>query len=164
MNRPRHPGAAPAASGGDGAAAGRPDEGSAVVEFVVLGMLLLVPVVYLVVTLGRLQAASFAADGGARAATRAFVTAADDLEGAAGASAAVRLALLDQGFAAPDEALQLECSARPCLTPGSTVVARVSVDVVLPGVPEVLDAVVPTHVTIRSTHVAAVDAFRGDSP
>jgi hypothetical protein len=145
-------------------AAVRRDEGSAVVEFVVLGVLLLVPVVYLVVTLGRLQAASFAADGGARAAGRAFVTAADEADGAQRAAAAVRLALLDHGFPASDDALRLECSARPCLTPDATVAARVSVEVVLPGVPEALDAVLPTHVTVRSTHVAAVDAFRAAAP
>ncbi len=140
------------------------DEGSAVVEFVVLGVLLLVPVVYLVVALGRLQAASFATDGGARAAARAFVTAPDAETGAARARAAVRLALLDQGLPSPGDALTVECARQPCLTPAGRVVARVSVDVVLPGMPAALDAVVPSHVTVRATHVATVDAFRSVPP
>ena len=109
------------------------DEGSAVVEFVALGLLLLVPVVYLVVTLGRIQAATFAVDGGARSAARAFVTAADDARGGALAASSARLALLDQGFTPGADAVVVECSARPCLTPQGRVVVRVSVDVVLPG-------------------------------
>lgn len=136
------------------------DEGNAVVEFVVLGLLMLVPVVHLVVTLGRIQAASFASDGGARSAARVFVTAPDDARGGALAVSSARLALLDQGFTPGPAVVEVSCSARPCLTPQARVVVRVSVDVVLPGVPAALDAVVPTHVTVRSTHVATVDAFR----
>lgn len=139
------------------------EEGSAVVEFVVLAVLLLVPVVYLVVTLGRLQAAAFATDGGARAAARAFVTADDESSGSARARAAARLALLDQGFDAfdaGDARLTLDCTPRPCLTPGGRVGVVVSADVLLPLVPSALDAVVPARVTVRSRQVAAVDAFR----
>lgn len=143
-----------------GPARRHPDDGNAVVEFVVLGLLLLVPVVYLVVTLGRIQAASFATDGGARSAARIFVTAQDDARGGALATSAARLALLDHGFAPGTDAVAVSCSAAPCLTPQGRVVVRVSVDVVLPGVPAALDAVVPTHVTVRSTHVATVDRFR----
>jgi hypothetical protein len=142
----------------------RDDTGSAVVEFVLLGVLLLVPVVYLVVTLASLQAASFATDGGARAAARAFVTAHDEQAGRAAAADAVRLALLDHRLPAPDDALTVACTQQPCLTPDGRVVVTVTVDVVLPGVPEMFDAVVPTRVTVRSTHVAAVDAFRAAAP
>jgi len=139
----------------------RDDGGNAVVEFVVLGTLLLMPVVYLVLAVGRIQAGSFAVDGGARAAARAYTTAADDAQGSARAQTAVQLALLDQGFGAdagPD--LQVGCSATPCLTPQSRVVVQVSLDVVLPGVPGFLDRVIPAHVTVRATHAAVVDAFR----
>lgn len=140
------------------------DTGSAVVEFVVLGVLLLLPVMYLVLTLGRLQAAAFATDGGARAAARAYVTAADEREGAARAAAAARLALLDQRLPADADAVAVTCSASPCLTPDARVVVTVSVDVVLPGVPAAFDDLVPTRITVRSTHVAAVDAFRAGAP
>jgi Na+-transporting methylmalonyl-CoA/oxaloacetate decarboxylase gamma subunit len=138
----------------------RRDEGSAVVEFVTLGVLLLVPVVYLVVTMGRLQAAAFATDGGARAAAQALASASDVADGRVAAATAARLALLDQGFTAGSDTLTLECSVRACLTPDARVVARVWVEVVLPGVPAGIDAVIPTRITVRSTHVAAVDAFR----
>ncbi len=49
------------------------DEGSAVVEFVGLVVVLLVPLVYLVLVVGRLEAATFAAEGAAREAARVFV-------------------------------------------------------------------------------------------
>jgi hypothetical protein len=127
-------------------------------------VLLLLPVMYLVVTLGRLQAAAYATDGGARAAARAFAGATDPARGEALADAAVRLALADQGLAADSRGLRLSCTSRPCLAPGSRVTVQVSVDVVLPFVPGFVDDVVPTHVTVRSTQVAAVDAFRAAGP
>jgi Flp pilus assembly protein TadG len=132
----------------------RDDRGSATVEFVV-------PLVYLVVTLGRLQAASFAVDSAARAGVRTFTRAPDDATAQSRAAAAVRLAVGDQGFAGGvPPTVQVTCSASPCLTSQGRVAVQVSLDVVLPGVPAVLDAVVPTHVTVRSTQLGVVDVFR----
>jgi hypothetical protein len=132
-----------------------------VVEFVTLGVLLLVPVVYLVLTLGRVQAAAYAADGSAREAAREFAAADDDRSGRSAALTAVRLGLLDQGFDLdPTRAVTIECRQSPCLAPEGRVVVRVRVDVVLPGIPGFVDRVVATHVTVRSTQTAVVDAFR----
>lgn len=139
----------------------RGDEGSAVVEFVVLGMVMLLPLMYLVLTLGRIQAAAYATAGGARAAARAMATAPEQAIGLARARQSVELGLRDQGFDTTGAAaLTLTCSAAPCLTPQGRIEAAVQVDVVLPGVPSVLDAVVPTHVSVTSRHVVAVDVFR----
>jgi hypothetical protein len=144
----------------------RRDDGSAVVEFVTLGVLLLVPVAYLVLAVGRIQAAAFAADGAAREAARVFVTAADEPAARARAATAIRLGLLDQGFDVdPAQVATVECRARPCLSPEGRVVVSVSVDVVLPGVPGFVDRLVATHVTVRSSQTAVVDAFRpGTAP
>jgi hypothetical protein len=46
------------------------DEGAAIVEFIALSLLLLVPLTYLVVTLSRIQAGAFAAEGAAHEAAR----------------------------------------------------------------------------------------------
>lgn len=138
----------------------RDERGSATVEFVVLATVMLVPLVYLVVTLGRLQAASFAVDSAARAGVRSFTRAPDEATAQSRAMAAVQLALGDQGFAGAAPGAQVTCSASPCLTPQGRVAVQVSLDVVLPGVPAVLDAVVPTHVTVRSTQWGIVDEFR----
>lgn len=142
------------------AAARRDDTGSAVVEFVTLGVLLLIPLVYLVLTLGRIQAASFAVDGAARAAARAFTAAPDEATGRARALAAVRLGLRDQGFDVdPATAMRLVCASSPCLTPQARVDVRVTVDVVLPGVPSAVDRLAGTHVRVTCTRSATVDAF-----
>ena len=137
------------------------ERGTAVVEFCTLGLLLMLPLIYLVVAMGRIEAASFAADGSAREAARALVTARNEAAGRARAAAAVRLGLLDQGFDVPvDDALVISCSKRPCLSPGGEVITRVAVPVVLPGVPAIVDRVIPVRVTVRSEQVAMVDAFR----
>ena len=140
---------------------GHPDRGSALVEFVTLGVLLLIPIVYLVLTLGRIQAAAYAADGAAREAARTFVAADDEHTGRTRALAAVRLGLLDQGFDVdPARVTAINCRRTPCLTPEGAVDVSVSVEVVLPGIPGFVDRLVATHVTVRSTQTAVVDAFR----
>ena len=71
------------------------EAGSAAVEVLVLGVLLLVPLVYLVLTLAVLQGAAFAAEGAARQAARSIALAADDRSGRAAADDAVAVALAD---------------------------------------------------------------------
>jgi hypothetical protein len=132
------------------------------VEFLTVGVLLLVPLVYLVLTLGRIQAATFAADGAARTAARAIATAPSEAEGRARAAVAVRLALTDQGFdaGAGGTGPVVECSTTPCLRPGGMVVARVAVQVVLPGVPAFVDRSMPLRITVRAAQAVSVDEFR----
>jgi hypothetical protein len=142
------------------ATAGRGDEGSAIVEFVFLAVLMLVPIVYLIVVLARIQAGALAAEQGAREAGRAFVTAADDQSAPVRARAAAALAYRDQGFAppAPDQ-LTITCGSSPCLTAGARVRVVTRVTIGLPGVPRFLTHVMPVAVTVTATHVATVDEF-----
>lgn len=144
-----------------GCAAGD-DDGSAIVEFLGVALILLVPVVYLVLVLGQLQAASFAVDGAAREAVRAVVTA-DDAEAAAQrAVAAVDLALGDQGVGVDAmgaaDALTVECDAA-CLDPGTTVTAHVAIEVALPGVPGWLQDAVPLSVPVTASATGVVDTY-----
>lgn len=132
------------------------DEGSAAVEFLAVGVLLLVPIAYLVLTLGRVQAAAFAAESGAREASRVLAT---TPRGEGPAEAAVALALGDQGFAPAPGALALECAADPCRSPGAEVAATVRIEVDLPLVPGFLSAAVPTRVPVQVRRVAVVDRF-----
>lgn len=137
------------------------EDGSAVVEFLAAALLLLLPVLYLVLVLGRLQAATFAAEGAAREAARSFTTAPTVAAAPGRALASVRIALDDQGFEAVDEAsaLHLTCSSEPCLQPGSDVRVEVSFDVALPAVPSFVQSAVPLAVPVSATHVAPVDTF-----
>ncbi|MCL3860399.1 pilus assembly protein [Actinotalea sp. K2] len=127
-----------------------------------MALVLLVPTVYLVLVLGRLQAAAFAADGAAREAARAVVTG-GELDGPSRAVAAVALALDDQGFdpERAEEALSLSCSTEPCSMPGGAVTVVVRVEVDLPAVPSVMQPVVPLHIPVQATVTAPVDSFRG---
>jgi Flp pilus assembly protein TadG len=138
------------------------DTGTAVVEFCLLAVLLLVPIVYLVLALGRIQAGAFAAQGAAREAGRAFVTAEDDGSARGRADAAAAIAFADQGFAEPSGiGIQVTCAASPCLTPDQRVVVRSRVLVVLPGAPSLVDRFFPARVEVTARHVATVDRFRG---
>ena len=140
---------------------GRGDEGSAMVEFLALAVLLLVPLLYLVITLGRVQAATMAVDGSARTAARVYVLGRDEERARRQAEATVALALRDHGFRPAPAALTVDCSTRPCPAPGAVVRVSVELDVLLPGVPAALDRVVPLHVTVRARQVAVVDDLRG---
>lgn len=142
----------------------RREEGSAVVEFVTLGVLLMVPLVYFVLAMARVQAASFAADGSARAAARAYVTASDEVAADRRSAQVVRLGLEDQGFGAGDGRLAIDCGRARCLTPGARVVARVQVTVGLPGIPRGIAHALSTEVTVRAAQVIAVDEFRAFGP
>lgn len=144
------------------AAGARPDResGSAVVEFLGVALLLLVPLLYLVAVLGRVQSASYAVEAAARAAGRAVVVAEQEATGVRQAIAAVQVALADQGVSAdPAGALRLGCSRQPCLSPGGTVTVTVRVEVPLPGMPSLLDGWVPARIPVEAVQVLPVDAY-----
>jgi len=130
------------------------------VEFVFLGVLVLVPLIYLVITVGRIQAAAFSATTAAREAGRAFTTSSTEGEAAPRARAAAALSFGDFGF--PDSSqLELSCDGTPCLRPDARVTATASVTVALPLVPAFLEGALPLSVPVSSTHVSTVDRFGG---
>lgn len=131
------------------------DEGSATVEFLAVGVLLLVPLVYLVLTLGRVQAATFAAGSGASEAARLVAAGAPPAD----AEAAVALAVTDQALPARTAGLAVACAADPCRTPEAEVAATVRIDVPLPLVPAFARDVVPLQVPVSVRRVAVVDRF-----
>jgi hypothetical protein len=136
----------------------RRDDGRAVIEFIFLGILMLLPLLYLVLTMARLQAASFSASLAAREAGRAFVTADTDAGGRARAQAAAGLAFGDFGFD-QDATVTMTCDGSPCLRPEGVVRSDVRIEVQLPLVPDFIADHVPSSVTVSSTHVSSVDRF-----
>ena len=133
------------------------EEGSALVEFVVLGVLLLVPLLYLTLMVARVQAGSYAATQAARA----FMTADTEGETSARASAAAAIAFADHGFPAGDSTLMIACASSPCLTPEARIDITASVRVPLPLIPAFARSVIPLEVPITATHMVVVDRFRG---
>lgn len=110
------------------------ESGSAVVEFVFLGLLLLVPVVYFVLTLSQLQAGSFAVVGAADQAAKVYLSEESVPDAAAGARQAALLVLDDFGFDAAAAEVQIRCSGT-CLAAGSGVTVEVRLEVGLPLMP-----------------------------
>jgi Flp pilus assembly protein TadG len=142
-------------------AMGGDERGSAVVEFLGVSLLLLVPIVYLVLTLAQVQAAAFAAEGAAREAGRLLARAETMEDGAAAARLAVELAFEDQGLDVDGAgALRISCAEQPCLAPGARVTVTVAATVDLPLVPDLVADALPTNVPVTATHVAAVPEFR----
>lgn len=137
---------------------GASDKGSAVIEFVVVGILITMPVFYLVIALARLQAGAYAVTQAARESTRAYVTASSDGAAMNRARSASRLAFQDQGFADRGD-IAMTCTASPCLTRGSRVGASADLGVELPLIPDFLRSAVPTTVHLHARHVEPVDRF-----
>ena len=117
--------------------ADRPDEqGTALVELTWLGILLLVPIVWIVVSVFEVQRGAFATAGAARAAGRAFVLAADDAAGLRVAKAAARRVMVDQGIEDADPHVAVSCSPQgDCHSGGAVVTVRVDWSVRVPLLP-----------------------------
>lgn len=136
------------------------EQGRAIVEFVFLGVLLLVPLIYIVLTVARLQAASFALTNATREAGRVFIASETSDQARARADAAARLAMADFGFES-GESLAYTCSADPCLSPQGRVQVDARMEVALPLIPDVFSSVVPTTITLTATQVVTVERFGG---
>ena len=103
------------------------EEGNAIVEFIGWSAVLVVPVLYLVVTLAQLQATTFAVASAADAASRVL-----EVDDSPYAQLAVQLSLSDQGIDAdPSGSLSVTC-AHGCAR-GQAAMVEVSVGVDLPG-------------------------------
>lgn len=130
-------------------------------EFLGGMVVLLIPLVYLVLTLGQVQAAAFAAEGAAREAGRHLTTAPSIEAGLRGAQVSVATAFADHGFDVdPAEALDVHCRADPCLEPGAHLGIDVGIEVPLP-LPEFLRGALPLSVPVSAAHVVAVPELRG---
>ena len=131
------------------------DDGNAVVEFSTLAVLLMVPLVYVLLSVFEVQRASFGVTEAARQAGRAYATADDPAQGRARAAAAAELAMRDQG---------LDCGG--CLTgltgslqADARVVVTVEHLVRLPLLGPVLGSD-RGGIPVDATHVEVVDRFR----
>lgn len=139
------------------------EEGSSSIEFITAGMILLVPLVYLVLAMSSVQSGAFAAEGAARQAARAFVLADDESSGRAAAQRAIAVTLADYGLREDSVTLSMDCSdgAAPCLAPGEIVVVTVQVEVAMPLVPAVLGLDQVAVVPMRASSTERVSKLWG---
>ena len=142
---------------------GRAQAGTAIVEFVWLGLLLLLPLVYIVLSVFAVQRASYGVTAASRSAGRAFVLSPDQHSGYLRAAAAARVALADQGV--HRDTLSVSCRPDPgeCLTPGALVTVTVTAAQPLPLMPSLLGHLAPS-VRVSGTHVEPYGTFRQARP
>ncbi len=143
----------------------RPDQqGTAIIEFVWLAVLLLVPLLYVILAVFEVQRSAYAASAAARSASRAYVGAAGQDSAYDRARVAARLAFADQGIETPFE-LVVRCRPRPerCLSPASVVSAEIRAEARLPLVPDVFSLQAPS-VEVRARHQSPYGTFRAERP
>ena len=111
------------------------EDGSAVVEFTFLGLLLMVPLVYFIITVGQIQGGSFAVVGAADQAAKVFVAQPDAESAQAAAEQAALIALADFGHDAGAAKVSTRCAPADCQAAGTAVTVTVHLSVPLPFVP-----------------------------
>ncbi len=143
----------------------RDERGSAIVELVWLGVLLLVPLLWIVVALFEVQGGAFAVSSAARSAGRAYALAPDDGAGQRAADAAARQALTDQGLDGVAVTVAVTCTPYPdnCHSGTSVITVRVSSRVVLPLMPDFLGGDKPS-VHLDSTHTVPIGRYVETAP
>ncbi|MBF4162338.1 hypothetical protein [Nocardioides acrostichi] len=142
----------------------RAERGSAIVELVWLAVILLVPVVWIVMSVFEVQSGAFGVEAAARSAARAYVLAPDDASGRARAEAAVRVALADQGLPPGRFDLRVDCGGFENCHSGTavvTVVVKTTVD--LPMLPDILGSGAPAF-ALDASHSVPVGRFQEISP
>ena len=137
------------------------DGGSALVEFVWLAVLLMIPLLYLVVSAVTVQRDAFGLTAAARDAARAYGTAGSDTLGEQRAEAAVTLAMHDQGIAWRPTGRVVQCG--PCTyAPGSTFTVSLHSRVALPLVPSWLCGhTCVAGIGVAATHTERISCFAG---
>ena len=139
----------------------RDERGSALVELSWLGILLLVPLLWIVVSVFDVQRGAFAVSGAARAAGRAYALAPTDAEGRLRAEAAARQALADQGLHDVPLAVTITCTPYPhdCHSGTSVITVRIASRVDLPLLPSFLGGDAPSF-ALDATHAVPVGQFQ----
>ena len=139
------------------------DSGSASLEFITVGLLLLVPTVYLVLALSALESASFGVEGAARQATRVFVQSESEAAAESAARTAIQVTLADYGLDARDAKVAVSCRPNPadCLTRRGYVTVTITTTVPLPLMPPVLQLHLPAGIPVQSVATEQVSRFWG---
>jgi Flp pilus assembly protein TadG len=144
------------------------DAGNAVIEFVFVAVLILIPLVYFVVAVASVQRSGVAVTHAAREAGRAFATADSTDQGLQRAEVAVRLALADQGLS--DDAIVRYVAAdgtcesgmtTPSLNPGAQFAVCVIRHASLPAVPSLISG---RGITTVGRYVLHIDDYRVVAP
>jgi hypothetical protein len=130
------------------------------VEFCCLALLLMVPLVYVVLAVFRVQAGAYGITAAAREAGRAYVTASEPEVAERRARAAAAVAASDQGLTLAPGAISISCSTQPCLAPNSRVMVKIDTAVRLPFLPAVFAGRPVASIALHARHTEVVDIYR----
>lgn len=133
----------------------RDDAGSAALEFLTVGVLMLVPLTYLVLALGQIQSQALGVEAGARFAARTI--AAGPAEG--DPDAVLQSVAGEYGIDTYDARVSCVPATRSCPEPGGTVRVTVTARAALPLVPPILGLDRLASVPVEATAVQKVSRY-----
>ncbi|MGO2747861.1 TadE family protein [Microbacterium sp.] len=139
------------------------DEGTAVLEFLTVGVILLVPLAYLVLTLGAVQETMLGAEAAARHTAR-VIGQAENADAAAESGDAMLASVIDEyGMDAADVEVSVTCNpgGAECPAAGATVIVTVSTHVSLPFVPEIFGLERATQIPLQAAAAQKVSRLWG---
>ncbi len=142
------------------------DEGNASLEFIVAGLILLAPLVYLIVALGAIQSQALGVEAAARHVARAVSTASNAEDAAARADLVMAAVAEEYGIDPDAVVLRWECAPAgvECPSAGATLLLSVSTDVPLPLVPSVLGLDQVASVPVEASAAQKVSRLWGTTP
>ncbi|MFJ4225498.1 TadE family protein [Microbacterium sp. NPDC089695] len=141
------------------------EAGSAALEFIAVGVLLLVPLVYLIVALGTIQEQALGVEAAARHLARTLSLAPEAEAGALRAQQVLDGVATEYGIDPAELDVDMSCApvAAPCPSAGATVTVVVRARVHLPGVPAVLGLDDAAAVAVEGIAVQKVSRLWGAS-
>jgi len=139
----------------------RDQRGSALVELSWLGILMVLPVLWIVMSVFQVQRGAFGISSAARAAARAYALAPDDATGVLRARQAAVLALDDQGVHGVTPQVRITCAPYPgdCHQGTSVITVSVHSRVVLPLMPSALGSNRPSF-ALDATQTVPIGQFQ----
>lgn len=143
----------------------RDESGSALVEFSWLAIILLVPLIWIIMSVFEVQRGAFATSAAARAAGRAYALAPDDATGEVRARAVVEQVLADQGTRGQQARVQVSCDASGgnCHVGTSVITVRVDSAVDLPFFPAIFGRGSATF-SLDASHTVPIGQYVQSAP
>jgi len=139
----------------------RDERGSALVELSWLGILVILPMLWIVMSVFEVQRGAFGVSAAARAAARAYALAPDDATGVVRAREAARVALDDQGVHGVRPEIRISCTPYPgnCHQGTSVITVSVHSRVILPLMPSALGGNRPSF-ALDATQTVPIGQFQ----
>lgn len=139
----------------------RGERGSGLIEITWAGLILIIPLAWIVFSVFQVQRAAFSVSGAARAAGRAYVLADTDGQGRARAEAAADQAVRDQGADVRGLRVEVRCApyAHQCHSGTSVVTVTVTGRIALPGLPSILGGGAPS-LHLDASHTVPVGQYQ----